>query len=410
MKRFLTVFLVAPIVLSCVLFSGCGDAVSSVVTLNVYNWGEYISDGSEGCLDVNAAFEDYFNEELSGEYGFKIKVNYTTYASNEDMYNKIRSGAASYDVIIPSDYMIQRMIDEELLMKLDFSNIPNFEYIDEEFVNPFYDPKNEYSVPYAYGQIGVIYNSSMVDEEDTGSWELMWNEKYKGKILQFNNPRDAIGTAMYYLGIDVNTTEHSEWDKAAELLKEQKPLVQSYVMDEIFNKMKNGSAAVAAYYAGDYLTMYEDNEYLEFYYPEEGTNVYIDAMCVPACARNKELAELYINFMLSEEPAIANAEYTYYASPNSLVYENEEYQETMSEIHEDAMEIIYPTVAEDYVTSYYQTLDNETLSYENFLWESLKIENSIELWIHIAAGAIVFALVLFFLRRAVIKKHRESQY
>ena len=156
--------------------------------------------------------------------------------------------------------------------------------------------------------IGIIYNTSMV-EGTPDSWDLMWNEDYKGKILNFNNPRDAFGTAMYRLGIDVNTTEHSDWDAAFEALKAQKPLVQSYVMDEVFNKMKGASAAIAPYYAGDFLTMYGDNEDLAFYYPKEGTNVFVDAICIPKGTQHKELAEAYINFMLSEEPAVANAQY-----------------------------------------------------------------------------------------------------
>ena len=397
------------IALTASLLSGCAGESGSVVTLNVYNWGEYISDGSEDSVDVNAEFEAYFNENLAEEYGYEIAVNYTTYASNEDMYNKIKTGATSYDVIIPSDYMIERMINENMLLPLDFDNIPNFEYIDENFRNLFYDPENLYSIPYTYGMVGILYNTTMVDEEDIGSWDLMWNEKYAGKILQFNNPRDAIATSMYWQGIDVNTTDPAEWAQAVDKLKVQKPLVQSYVMDEIFNKMKNGSAAIAAYYVGDFLTMYEDNEYLAFYYPEEGTNVFVDAMCIPTCATHKELAELYIDFMLSEEIAVANAEYIYYASPNTLVLDNEEYDECMAEVHEDYAEMLYPDLSE-YLATYYHTLDPETQSLEDSLWEDLKIENSIGLWVHITAGVIVAGLLIFFIRRIVVKKRRESRY
>ena len=171
------------------------------------------------------------------------------------MNNKLRTGAASYDVIVPSDYMIHRLISEDLLLPLNYDNIPNYQYIDENYKNLYYDPDNTYSIPYMFGMVGVIYNSGIVSEEDIGSWDLMWNEKYKGKILQFNNPRDAFGTAMYWQGIDVNTEDTALWEAALAKLQQQKPLVQSYVMDEIFNKMKNGSAAVAAYYAGDFLTM-----------------------------------------------------------------------------------------------------------------------------------------------------------
>ena len=327
LKRILSISLCALLLFCAVIpLASCSDAAGHGVTeLYVYNWGEYISDGSEGSLDSNEAFENWYFET----YGERVKVTYSTYSSNEDMYAKLSAGAVSYDVIVPSDYMIERLIDEDMLAPLDYSNIPNIENIVPEFYGAdaefdYYDVGNVYSVPYFYGMIGIIYNTTMVDEADTGSWELMWNEKYKGNILQFNNSRDAFGTAQYYLGIDVNSKDETEWQRALEKLRQQKNIVQGYVMDEIFNKMQGGSAAISAYYAGDFLTMYEENEDLEFYYPEEGTNLYVDAMCIPKTSKNKLAAERYINFMLSEKPAIANAEYTYYASPNRLVRENAE--------------------------------------------------------------------------------------
>ncbi|MBP3448733.1 MAG: spermidine/putrescine ABC transporter substrate-binding protein [Clostridia bacterium] len=382
--------------------TGCGETTEEL-TLNVYNWGEYISDGSEDSLDVNAEFEAYCEEVL----GKSVSVNYTTYASNEDMYNKLKSGSATYDVVIPSEYMIEKMIEEDMLAPLDFSNIPNYEYIDESFKNLFYDPENTYSVPYTCGMVGIIYNSEMVDEADLGSWDLLWNENYKGQILQFNNPRDAFGTAIYWAGDSVNSTDTRVWEAAAEKLKLQKPLIQSYVMDEIFNKMKNGSAAIAPYYAGDYMTMYDSNDLLGFYYPEEGTNVFVDAMCVPACAKNKELAEQYINFMLEKEIAVANAEYIGYASPHTLVREDEEYIAYMEDWHEDAMEILYAENS-GVKTEYYESLDADTLSLQNGLWESLKIENSVEPWIYITSSTIVGALLLLFLYNFLLKKYRNK--
>ncbi len=388
--------------LSVFCFTACGD--NDTVTLNVYNWGEYISDGSEESFDVNAAFEEYYYET----FGQKVEVNYTTFASNEDMYAKIRSGATSYDVIIPSDYMIQRMINEDMLETLDFSNIPNAVHIADEFLNPYYDPDNLYSVPYTYGIVGIIYNTKMVDEADIGSWNLMWNEKYQGKILQFNNARDAFGTAMYYQNIDVNTTDRSEWEIALEYLIAQKPLVQGYVMDEVFNKMKGESAAIAPYYAGDYLTMYDSNDALSFFYPEEGTNVFIDAMCVPKGSRNKDVAEAYINFMLTEEVAVANAEYIGYACPNNLVRENEDYIAYMIDWHEDAMEILYPDLS-TLETTPYRALDDNTQEIQNELWESLKIESSVGSSIHVVALVIVIVCAAFFVWRFIVKRYR-SQY
>ena len=359
--------LCAAAMLAALCFTGCG----STLTLNVYNWGEYISDGSEGTFDTIREFERWYKET----YGVKVKVNYSTFASNEDMYSKISSGAVSYDVIIPSDYMIARMAGEGLLQPLNFENIPNYQYIDDTFKGLYYDAENKYTVPYAYGIVGVIYDANIVDEADAKGWDLLWNEKYKGKILQFNNSRDAFGTAMYKLGIDVNTTDKAEWQKAYDALLAQRPLVYSYVMDEIYNMMESGEAAIGAYYAGDYFTMLDaqaEHVDLKFYYPER-TNFYVDAMCIPTCAQNKELAEIFINYMLSEEPAIANAEYTWYASPNRIVYENPTYIEDMGE---EAMTVLYPDLG-DFSAQYnkmaYRNLDQEMLGHLNTLWENVKI-------------------------------------
>ena len=344
---------------------------SDTLELNVYNWGEYISDGSDGSLDTVKAFEAWYEET----YGEKVHVNYTTYASNEDMYAKLKSGAVSYDVIIPSDYMIARLANEDMLLPLNFDNIPNYQYIEDQFRGLYYDPDDTYSIPYTYGVVGVIYDANQVDEADAGGWDLMWNPKYKGKILQFNNSRDAFGTAMYRAGIDVNTTDKSQWEAALQALLEQRPLVKAYVMDEIYNALESGEAAIGAYYAGDYFTMLDaeaDDVDLRFYYPAP-TNYFIDAMCIPSCCENKELAEVFINFMLSQETAVANAEYIYYASPNSLVYNDDTYQEDMGE---EAMEILYPegvNFSEEYNKLAYRNLDDEMLSYMNSLWENLKI-------------------------------------
>ena len=341
------------------------------LTLNVYNWGEYISDGSEGSLDTIAEFEKWYEET----YGTPVKVNYDTFSSNEDMYAKVSSGAVSYDLLIPSDYMIARMKDEGMLLPLNYSNIPNYQYIGEDFRGLYYDPDNQYTVPYTYGIVGVIYNANVVDEADTGDWDLMWNEKYAGNILTFNNSRDAFGTAMYKLGLDVNTTDHAVWDRAAEELLAQNSILKGRVMDEIYNMMASGEAAVSAYYAGDYFTMVDnqaDTVDLQFYYPPR-TNYFVDAMCIPTCCQNQELAEVFINFMLSREAAIANAEYIWYTCPNSLVVEDEQYIEDMGE---EAMEILYPEMEsfrEAYNAYAYRNLDAETLNYINSLWERIKL-------------------------------------
>ena len=279
------------------------------VTINVYNWGQYIADGSDDSLDIIAAFEEAYPH---------IKVNYSTYDSNETMYAKIANGGITVDVIIPSDYMIARMRQEGMLLELDFDNIPNYQYIDETFKNTSYDPENKYSVPYTWGTVGIIYNSKYVDEADVTGWELMWNEKYKGKILMFDNSRDAFGITQYMLGYDVNTTDEAELQACADKLAEQKPLVQQYVMDQIFATMENEEAWIAAYYAGDYLVMAEANPDLKFYRPEhQGFNLYIDAMCIPSCAKEKEAAETFINFLCDPEISAANMDWVCYSTPIS---------------------------------------------------------------------------------------------
>ena len=369
MKKKLSALALALVLALSLCLTGCGG--SDTLTLNVYNWGEYISDGSDGSLDTIHAFEDWYEST----YGQKVKVNYSTYASNEDLYAKLKSGAVSYDVIIPSDYMIARLKDEGMLQPLNFDNIPNYQHIHEGFQGLYYDPDNQYSVPYTYGVVGIIYDANQVDPADAQGWDLMWNEKYAGKILQFNNSRDAFGTAMYKDGLDVNTTATAQWDQALQTLLDQRPLVKGYVMDEIFNSLESGEAAIGAYYAGDYFTMAEaqaENVDLQFYYPEP-TNYFIDAMCIPTGCQNQELAEIFINYMLSEEPAVANAEYISYAAPTALVYESETYQADMGQ---EAMEILYPDLgdfAQQYNTLAYRNLSNEMLDYVNTLWETLKI-------------------------------------
>ncbi len=388
------------------------------ISIKVYNWGEYISDGSLDSYDTNKEFETYYENWYFDKYGVHInaEVVYTTYATNEDMYSKLVSGAGTYDIVIPSDYMVQKMVENDMLEPFDPQNtVENYAYIDPAFKNTYYDPHNLYSVPYTYGKVGVIYNTTMVDEEDVKeeSWGLLWNSKYRGKILQFNNPRDAFGKAMYYKNIDINSTDPADWQKALEILREQKPLVQSYVSDEIFNKMTNGSAAIATYYAGDYLTMLEDNDALAFYYPKEGTNVFVDAMCIPKDSGRSpkvlEMAREYINFMLSEKAAVANALYIGYASPNTQVVENEGYREEMG----DGIDILYSE--EDVNTAYsydpyFHSFDQSTQDLVNELWESLKAESSIEVWVHVVSAVIVVGVLSFGITVTVLRRKRSRHY
>ena len=305
MKKSLALLSVAALTLGAL--SGCGGTQSGTAddpgaadkgVVNVYNWGVYID---ESVL-----------EDFTAETG--IKVVYDTFESNEAMYGVLKNEGASYDVVIPSDYMISRMIEEDMLEPLNFDNIPNFEDVDPALKNPDYDPENLYSVPYMWGLLGIIYNTSMVEETPT-SWDIMFDENYSGQILMFNNSRDAIGIALKQLGYSYNTTDENQIKEAVDLLIQQKPLVQSYVMDDIFEKMQSGSAAIGAYYYGDFLTMQEVNPDLAFCLPEEGTNLYVDAMCIPKNAENKENAEIFINYMCSTQAGLKNCEEIWYSSP-----------------------------------------------------------------------------------------------
>ncbi len=322
-------------------------------TLYVYNWGEYISDGADGTLDVNAAFEE--------KYG--IDVVYDTYDNNEVMYSKLKSGGVSYDIVIPSDYMIERMIAEDMLQPIDFSNIPNYKYIPNQYKNLAHDPQNIYSVPYTVGMVGLIYNTKMVDK-DPDSWTALWDENYKGSILMINNPRDAFAIAQSVLGMDFNNESPVSWRVASELLKEQKNVNPAYVNDEIFLKMESGEAALAPYYAGDFLTMQENNPDLAFVYPKEGVNFFVDGACILKGAKNKLAAELYIDFLLEPDVALANAEYICYASPHTEVYQNPEYS-----FYQD--EILYPEEGK-FKTQLFLNLDPEILSLMSSLWDDVK--------------------------------------
>ena len=364
-KAFSLALAAVTLLVTALSFASCGtlDTVENLVgtytdeyagtTLNVYNWAEYISDGSEGSLDVEAAFE-----KLTG-----IKVNYTTYESNEVMYSKLKSGSVSYDVVIPSDYMIARMINEGMLKKIDVTKLSNYNLINEKYKNLYFDENNEYSVPYNVGMVGLIYNTKMVSEAPT-SWSVLWDEQYAGKMLMFNNPRDSLAIAQAILGIDYNTTDKADWDRVAAKMREQKPLLQGYVMDEVFNKMEDGNAALAPYYAGDFLTMQAINPDLAFVYPEEGVNIFVDSMCIPAGAQNVDAAMMFINFMLEPEVALANAEYICYASPNDGVLSNPEYSYRDNEF-------LYPKNIDEIKTTYFHDLDAETRKYYEDLWVSI---------------------------------------
>ena len=306
MKKTLALLCTAAVA-SGLLLTGCGATSGGAAAapgsagggeVNVFNWGVYIDE---------SVLEDFTRET-------GIKVNYDTFESNESMYGVLKNDGASYDVVIPSDYMISRMIAEDMLEPLDFANIPNFSDIDPSLKNPSYDPENLYSVPYMWGVLGVIYNTTVV-EGTPDSWGLLFDPAYAGQILMFNNSRDGMGVALKYSGYSYNTVDPSEIRTATDLLIQQKPLVQSYVMDEVFEKMQSGSAAICSYYYGDYRTMADVNPDLAFYVPKEGSNLYVDAMCIPKGAENKANAEAFINFMCSTQAGLKNCEETWYSTP-----------------------------------------------------------------------------------------------
>ncbi len=359
------------------------------ITLYVYNWGEYIADGADGSRDVIAWFED-----LTG-----IQVEYTTFDTNEGLYSKLQSGSAYYDIVIPSDYMVSRLADQGMLETLNYKNIPNFEkYIDEAYQNPDYDENQEYSVPYTVGTVGLIYNTKYVEETD--SWEALWDERYAGKILMFDNSRDAFAIALKLLGYSMNTENADEIMEAAELLKEQKPLVQAYVMDQIFDKMVEENAWIAPYYAGDYLTMAEDNEDLAFVFPKEGTNRFVDAMCIPKGSVNKEAAELFINFMCEPEVSAENCTMIGYSTPISAA-------KTLMDPEIVENPIAYPSEEVLANMETFVNLSDEANRQLDILWISVSVGTlSAGFWVVIVTAAV--GVTAYALYHMSVKKKRAA--
>lgn len=357
-RRGAAAVLAAAFVVTVCLLTGATNAQPMV---NVCSWGEYIDE------ELITQFEE--------ETG--IMVNYQTAESNETLYSLLKSGAGDYDVIVPSDYMISQLIEEDMLSELDYSNIPNFEKISDRFKNLPYDPENKYTVPYAWGTVGIIYNTAMVDEPIT-SWSAMFDTQYAGNVLMFRNSRDAMATALLYLGYSLNTTDESELREAFQLLADAKKngVYQSFVMDEIYQKLEGGNAAIGAYYAGDYLTMLENNEDLAFVIPEEGSNWFMDAMCVLKDAPHKEEAEAWINFIASTEANLANMDYIWYASPNEEALE--EYPAYYEELYGEELDPeIYEIMAAPQEVldrcEAYLVLPAETRALYSTLWTELGI-------------------------------------
>lgn len=338
-----------------------GRSVKSDRVVNVCSWGEYIDE------DLITRFEE--------ETG--IRVNYQTAESNEALYSLIKMGGADFDVIVPSDYMIARLIEEDMLAELDYDNIPNFDLIDDTYKHLSYDPENKYTVPYTWGALGIIYNTAMVSEPIT-SWSAMFDPQYAGQVLMINNSRDAIGAALLSLGYSLNTTDESQLEEAFNLIKQAKDngVYQAFVMDEVFGKMEGGNAAIAMYYAGDYLTMLENNEDLAFVIPEEGSNWFVDAMCVLKSSQHKDEAEEWINFIASTDANLANMDYIWYASPNAEALE--EYPAYYQEVNDEELdpelyEIMAPSEETLARCELYENLPKATLRLYDSLWTRLGI-------------------------------------
>lgn len=333
MKRIKSKVVILLVVIIGIISVGCGDKRP---TINVYNWGDYID------KDVIKDFEKEYN----------IKVNYSMFATNEDLYVKLKQGGSSYDVIFPSDYMIERMIREDMLAKLDKNNISNLNNIDDKFFNLDFDPTNEYSVPYMWGTVGIIYNKTMVDDV-VDSWDILWNEKYKEQIIMLNSQRDTLAVALLKLDYSMNTRDVNQLEEAKQELIKQKPLVYAYQGDEVKDAMVGGDAALAVVWSGDAVAMIRNNPDLEYVIPKEGTNLWFDSMVIPNTAKNKEGAEAFINFMCRPDIAARNTDYIGYSTPipkamemlpddikdSKVAYPSEEKIKN-TEIFKDPMDII----------------------------------------------------------------------
>lgn len=332
------------LLVSIVFLSSCGEDKEE---LHVYNWGDYIDE---------TVFDEFEKE-------YDVNVIYETFPTNEEMYVKIKQGGTSYDVAFPSDYMIEKMIKEDLLYKIDMNNITNYKNIDDRFKNLEFDPNNEYSVPYMWGTMGILYNKDMV-EQKVDSWDILWNDKYKDEILMIDSQRDSFAVALKKLGYSLNSTDVQQLEKAKQELIKQKDLVLAYVGDEGKDMMVREEAALSVQWSGDAIYLMEENENLDYVVPKEGSNLWYDNMVIPKTSENKELAEKFIDFMTRKDIALKNTEYIGYSTPNK-----EAKQELPQELQKS--EIAYPT--EDQVKNSEVFLDpGEFLKVYDKLWTEVK--------------------------------------
>lgn len=368
------------------------SSFSKVREVTVYNWGEYIPDGSDGFIDLNKKFT-----EKTG-----IRVNYSTYQTNEEMYTKLSGGGVSYDIVIPSDYMISKMIENNMLSEINLNNIPNYKNISDDYKSLGYDPQNKYSVAYTGGTVGIMYNKKLIKPgTDLNTWDVLWNPEYKGQILMFSNSRDAFACAFSKLGYSLNTTDKKEWITAANELKKQKPLIQSYAMDQIMDKMIAGEAALAPYYAGDAVVCMSENEDLGFIIPDNAVfNRFVDAMCILKDSEHKKEAEEYINFILEPEIGEQIASYLCYPTPNKEAYK------LLSEEKRNNP-ISYPSQEKLKNAEVFVNLPPEIDELQKDLWTDIRADSTGSVWsivIVILAFALLWAIIAFYKR--IIKRKK----
>lgn len=340
-------WLIACVMLVMIFAAGCGKG-SSPVTLNVYNWGDYIDE------EVLKQFEQEYN----------IKVIYDTYDRNEDMYIKLKKGGTNYDVCVPSDYMIEKMLKEDMLEEIDYTNVPNAKYVMKDFKGLPFDPENKYSVPYLWGTIGIIYNKNEV-KQPVDSWNILWDPQYKGKILMMDSPRDAFMVAQKKLGISMNTVEEQSMEAAKNELITQKPLVLAYVNDNVKDMMINEEAALAVAWSGEAIFMMENNENLAYAVPKEGTNMWFDNLVIPKNAPHKKEAELFIDFMSRPDIALKNAVYIGYSTPNQGAYD-------MMDAAVKQNKVIYPDAAILKQSEVYKDLGADYVERLDRAWTEVK--------------------------------------
>ena len=341
------------VLMTLLLFGGCSKEEFANGELYVYNWGEYID------LEVIDMFEELYD----------IDVIYDEFEENEDMYPIIENGSVVYDVVCPSDYMISKMIANDMLAPLNYENIPNIQYLDPLYLKQAeeFDKGNQYAVPYCWGTVGIIYNTKMVEEEIT-SWSALFDEKYAGNILMIESVRDGFSVAMNMLGYSINTVDKEQIEEAKELLKTQYPVVQAYVVDQVRDKMISGEAAMGVIYSGEALYTITENEDLAYVVPEEGSNVWLDCWVIPSNCQSKENAEKWINFMCDPEIALKNFEYIMYSTPNKAAKELIEDEELKNS------EVAFPSEEVLSRCSTYQYLGEEMDSYYIRKWNEIKLE------------------------------------